>query len=98
MGGQSPFQIPLQGGPHLLHIILRQILLMAPIVLQPFKARQVHSGFRQSEEYTESWEVLTLYSGVGQSMHAAREWEAPTPLYTKCIQSQQGAKILYNKV
>ena len=45
--------------------------------------------------------LTCLYSAARQSTHAAscmsHQQGVPTPSYTKCTQSWQGAKILYNK-
>ena len=56
----------------------------------------------QTEEYTWSCPLSDMPLWVRQSMQAASHllhWqEVPTPLYTKCTQSCQGAKVLYNTV
>ena len=48
-------------------------VLLFVCVLQPLKARQLHTGFRQMEENTWSCRDVwhTFYSEVGQSTHAA---------------------------
>ena len=79
-------------------------------VLQLFKAMQIHMGFRQMEENLQScWDVWHAFL-LGGAIHAHRKphvaphvsphvvpQEVPNSLYTKCTQSQQDAKILYNK-
>ena len=71
-------------------------------VLQPLKARQVHLRFGQMEENSRShgnaWHAFIRRWGDPSMLQATcYESRVPTPLYTKCTQSWQNAKILYNK-
>ena len=61
-----------------------------------------HRIWADVRKFTELLGCLTcLYARVGQSTHTtspvSRQQGVPTPLYIKCTQNWQGAKILYNK-
>ena len=72
-------------------------------VFQPVNARQVHLGFGQMEENAWSHGNARRAFILGWDEHAhhkpcVAQQEVPGPLYTKCTQSWQGAKTVYNTV
>ena len=81
-GGQPTCQGPLQGSRGLqLHTILRWILPRAPAILQPFRARQIHTGFRQRKVNLRSpqdvWHVFILAWGDPHSHKPSRKSQLP---------------------
>ena len=83
-------------------ISITPILLMSPLVLQPGRAWQVHSRFRQTEENVRSRGCLMcIFSWAGEP-HTLQavcvQWEAPIPLSTRGKQGHQKAKIFYDIV
>ena len=86
----ATLQTSLWGSQRLLHIhaLLQRILPMQPIVLWPFKARLVHTGGGQTEEYTrrcrDVWHAFILGRGdphMPQAVcHASRKSQLPNIL------------------
>ena len=74
--------------------------LFQRVFLQPVKARQVHLGLGQAKKMHRTIGMPDMPLFKGGVIHARckpslTHWEA-SPLYTKCTQSWQGAKTLYN--
>lgn len=64
---------------------------------------QIHTGLKRTEESLWSRRDIchACYSGVGRYTRCKRPVtprEVPTPLCTKCVQSWQEAKTLYNSL
>lgn len=78
------------------YLWLRNAILWVS-VLQPFKTWQINTGFRQESVQSSgnAWHVFIQRWAIHTCCHPCLT--PPTPLWTKCTQSHQGANITYNK-